>query len=89
MYSGLFSAMNDLTCQELVELVSDYLDGALPPQEHERFERHLDACPGFATYVRQFRETVRLTGALREDDLAPTARETLLEEFRNWKESRA
>jgi len=81
--------MNMLTCQELVELVTDYLEGALPPQERTRFEQHLDACPGCVTYVEQFRETIRLTGALREDDLAPAVRARLLEEFRNWKESPA
>ena len=80
---------NDLTCQELVELVTDYLEGALPAAERARFERHLDACPGCVAYVEQFRETVRLTGALREDYLAPAARDVLLEQFRNWKETSA
>jgi anti-sigma factor RsiW len=78
-----------LTCQELVELVTDYLEGALPPHERARFEEHLGACPGCVTYVEQFRETIRLTGTLREADLAPAARDTLLEQFRNWQGSRA
>lgn len=78
-----------LTCKELVELVTDYLEGALPEADLERFESHLGSCPGCKTYVEQFRETVRLAGRLREDDLEPVARDTLLEQFRNWKESSA
>jgi anti-sigma factor RsiW len=76
-----------LTCRELVELVTDYLERDLAETDVERFETHLATCPGCATYVDQFRETIRLTGRLREDDIEPAARETLLEEFRNWKES--
>jgi len=75
-----------LTCQELVELVTDYLEGGLPGADVERFESHLVICPGCATYVDQFRETIRLTGRLREDELEPAARETLLAQFRNWKQ---
>ena len=78
-----------LTCQELVELVTDYFEGALPPADVDRFEQHLDVCPGCVTYVEQMRETVRLTGRLREDDLAPGARDELLAQFRNWKETSA
>jgi len=75
-----------LTCQELVELVTDYLESDLSPEDGRRFEEHLDVCPGCATYVEQMRETVSLTGRLREDDLAPPARDALLAQFRNWKE---
>lgn len=79
----------ELTCRELVELVTDYLEGALPPEDAARFERHLAACPGCTTYVEQIRETVRQTGRLREDDLRPAARDALLAQFRNWKDSSA
>ena len=75
-----------LTCQELVELVTDYLEGRSRPHDVARFEQHLGACPGCDTYVDQMRETIRLTGRLREADLAPTARDALLAQFRNWKE---
>jgi len=74
--------VNDPTCLELVELVTDYLEDALPSAEHERVERHLDACAGCTTYLHQIRQVIRLTGTLQEDDLAPSARETLLEQFR-------
>jgi anti-sigma factor RsiW len=76
----------ELTCRELVELVTDYLEGALPPGDAARFERHLAICPGCTTYVEQIRETVRQTGRLREDDLEPAARDALLAQFRNWKD---
>ena len=78
-----------LTCQQLVELVTDYFEGALSPADAQRFEQHLEVCPGCVTYVEQMRETIRLTGRLREDDLVPAARDELLAQFRNWKETSA
>jgi anti-sigma factor RsiW len=75
-----------MTCVELVELVTDYLEGMLSARDRARFEQHLGVCPHCTVYVEQFRETIRLTGMLREEDLAPAAREALLAEFRNWKE---
>ena len=77
-----------LTCAELVELVTDYLEGALSPEDSDRFERHLDACSGCTAYVEQFRETIRLTGVLRESDVSPDARGALLAEFAGWKRGR-
>jgi anti-sigma factor RsiW len=77
---------DELTCQELVELVTAYLDDALPEPERERFERHLGHCPGCTTYVEQIRETVRLTGEeLREETLPSEARDALLAQFADWK----
>jgi anti-sigma factor RsiW len=76
-----------LTCQELVELVTDYLEGALPPADVVRFEDHLELCPFCVTYVEQLRETIRITGALREEELEPAARDELLAAFRTWKNS--
>lgn len=77
----------ELTCQELVELVTAYLDGALTPAERLRFDSHLATCEGCRAYVEQFRTTIRLTGALAEDDLAAPARDALLHVFRDWKSS--
>jgi anti-sigma factor RsiW len=54
-----------MTCQELVELVTDYLEDALTPEERERFEAHLDDCPGCRAYVEQMRVTIRLVRATR------------------------
>ena len=78
-----------LTCVELVELVTDYLEGALSAEDSDRFERHLEACSGCTAYVDQFRETIRLTGSLRTEDVSPQARDTLLAEFAEWKRGRA
>ena len=76
---------NELTCRELVEIVTDYLEGALEPDARARVEHHLSGCDGCTNYLSQMRETVRLTGRLREHDLEPAARETLLEAFRDWR----
>ena len=79
----------ELTCQELVELVTDYVEDALPPEERSRFERHLTICPGCVTYVDQFREIIALTGTLREDDVPAAARNALLAQFGSWKSENA
>lgn len=80
-------ALNELTCRELVELVTDYLEGVLPPAERRRFEEHLAGCQGCRDYLQQMRETIRLTGQLTEEAIEPQAREALLQVFRAWKNS--
>jgi anti-sigma factor RsiW len=77
-----------LTCQELVELVSDYVEGALGPQDARRFERHVDGCSGCAAYLAQLRETIRLTGTLAEDEFDPRTPDVLLAAFRDWHRGR-
>jgi anti-sigma factor RsiW len=77
-----------MTCRELVELVTDYLEGALDPAEHARFETHLGVCTGCQAYLDQIRATVDATGRLREEDLSPAARDTLLGAFRDWRARR-
>lgn len=79
--------MEDLSCQELVELVTDYFDGALPPSERARFEAHLDECTGCARYVEQMRTTVAVTGATPELEDRPEIA-GLLEAFRGWHRTR-
>lgn len=76
----------DLSCQELVELVTDYYEGALTPQERERFEKHLVGCRGCRNYLEQMRKTIEAVGKLTEDDVAPPARDELLTHFRTWKQ---
>jgi anti-sigma factor RsiW len=75
----------DLTCAELVELVSDYIDGALAPDNRVRFEEHLAICSGCVNYVNQMRTTIALSGRLRVDDLSPDVRADLVDAFRGWR----
>jgi hypothetical protein len=78
---------NEMTCQELVELVTDYLEDALPDYDRLRFEDHLMGCTGCRRYLEQMRLTIRVVGQLRDDDLSPKARDDLLAAFRTWKQS--
>jgi predicted anti-sigma-YlaC factor YlaD len=73
----------ELACQELVELVTDYLEGALPSVEQTRIEQHLAVCDGCEIYLDQMRRTVELTGQLRVDDVPPEAALALLAIFRD------
>lgn len=77
--------MKALTCKELVELVTDYLEEMLTPEERARFETHVMGCEGCSRYVEQMRQTIQLTGMLTEDDVTDPARQKLLETFRSWK----
>ena len=80
-------ATDALTCQQLVELVTDYFEGTLSPEEVQRFEAHLVWCDPCAIYLAQMRQTIAMTGHLREGDLEPKAKEQLLDLFRQWKTS--
>ena len=73
-----------LTCREIVQLVSDYLEGSMAPESRLQFERHVAICPPCRGFLKQMRETVRLSGQLTEESLSPEARESLLAAFRNW-----
>ena len=75
-----------LTCRELVELVTDYLEGTLSRRDRARFDDHIAGCPNCTAYLEQFRETIRLTGTLRVEDVEPAARDELLDAFRSWKD---
>ena len=77
-----------MSCKELVELVTDYLEGVLPSEERARFEEHISQCPGCEIYLEQMRQFIRTLGKLNEDSIPPPARETLLQAFRNWKQTR-
>ena len=77
---------NEFSCQEMIEVVTNYLEGALAPDERQRFERHLSRCAGCTTYVDQMRETIRQTGAVpREESLPPALRERIVAQFRTWR----
>jgi anti-sigma factor RsiW len=76
-----------LSCQELVELVTDYLEGALDERDRRAFDAHLAACDGCTEYLEQMRTTIRLVGTLTPNDLTQTAETVLLQAFRDWKRS--
>jgi anti-sigma factor RsiW len=74
----------EMTCRELVELVTAWLDGALPVADRARFDAHLIDCPYCRVYLEQMRQTVRLLGRLSEETIDPVARDDLLLRFHDW-----
>jgi anti-sigma factor RsiW len=80
-------ADNEMSCKELVEVITEYLEGTMAPDEHARFEYHLGRCPGCQTYLEQMRQTVRAFGRLSEEAIPPQARDELLKAFRGWQKS--
>ena len=75
----------ELSCQELVELVTDYLEGRLPVGERTLFEQHLVYCDWCRVYLEQMRQTIRMAGNVNEESLSPRTREELVRLFRDWK----
>jgi anti-sigma factor RsiW len=75
----------ELTCAELVELVTDYLEGRLPDGERRRFDEHLTGCDGCTAYVEQMRATIAVTGRVPAPELSPEVEERLLDAFRGWR----
>jgi anti-sigma factor RsiW len=75
--------MDDLDCNQLVELVTDFLEGALDPGTERRVIDHLAECDGCGAYLDQIRQTVRALGQLPPDRLADSARSALLAAFRD------
>jgi anti-sigma factor RsiW len=73
-----------MTCREMVELVTAYLEGHLAAEQRARFEEHLAICDGCQAYVDEMRDTLRSLGRLPEDRLSPQARDTLLAAFGDW-----
>ena len=76
-----------LSCQELVELVTDYFEGALDVQDLRAFEAHVADCDGCTEYLEQMRATMRLVGTLTPNDLTQAAETALLQAFRDWQRS--
>jgi anti-sigma factor RsiW len=75
---------DDLTCRELVELVTEYLDDALSERERARFEVHLSSCRGCRAHLAQVRETIRILGTVPPESLSEEAEHDLLTAFRGW-----
>jgi anti-sigma factor RsiW len=74
-----------LTCHELIELLSNYIDDALSDGDRRRVEEHLALCDGCATYLEQMRETIRMTGRVTEDQVPESDKNVLLDAFRDWR----
>jgi anti-sigma factor RsiW len=82
----MFWSKPELVCQEMVELITDYLEGALSRSQRRRFEAHLAGCEHCTEYLHQMRATIRLTGRLQAEDLTPAMRAELTEIYRRWRE---
>jgi anti-sigma factor RsiW len=78
----------ELSCRELVRLVTDYLEGELPERDRRRFEQHIRRCDGCTTYLQQMRETIELLGGLSEESIDSRARDKMLSAFRDWAKGR-
>jgi anti-sigma factor RsiW len=77
--------MTEMACNELVETITAYLDGALPDHDRRRFDAHVAECPLCTEYLAQMRETVDRLGTLDETTLSPETREGLISAFRTWR----
>jgi anti-sigma factor RsiW len=75
----------ELTCAEVVEVITDYLEARMPAHDRERFEEHLAFCDGCSTYLEQMRLTIAVTGRLRIEALPAPLEEQLLAAFRSWR----
>ncbi len=74
-----------LTCRDIVQLMTEYLEGTMPTEERLRFERHVAICPACRGFLAQMRETLRLSGDVTEESISPEVRAELLAAFRDWK----
>jgi predicted anti-sigma-YlaC factor YlaD len=76
----------ELQCQEVVELVTDYLEQALLPETQAQFEQHIETCPGCKTFLEQVQQTIVMLRKLSEQQTFPETKQDLIEIFRNWKQ---
>jgi anti-sigma factor RsiW len=73
-----------MKCQELVEVITDYLEGAMAPADVERFDDHISLCPGCDTYLEQMRTTISALGHIPPESIDAEAEQKLLHAFRDW-----
>lgn len=78
----------EMPCNELVEAITDYLEGTLPPDDRRRFEEHLAICEGCTTYLAQMRATIAAAGRIRAESLSQATRDGLLQAFKDWRRRR-
>lgn len=79
------SRPQELTCRELVELLTAYLDGSMPADDVARVDAHLVGCDGCTNALAQLRDTIRVAGTLTEDEVGDPQREELRAVFREWR----
>ena len=84
----MMTDVDEMSCKELVEVITDYLEGGLSPADRQRFEQHLAACPHCVNYLEQMKISVRALGRLTEDSIPPESRDDLLRVFRGWKQGK-
>jgi len=80
----MFLRPRDLVCQQAVELVTDYIEGALSRADRRRFESHLAGCPHCTEYLEQMRVTIQLSGRIEPDELPLEMRDELVALYRQW-----
>jgi anti-sigma factor RsiW len=85
MRLGIMARRREIVCQQAVELVTDYLEGALPGAARRRFERHLAGCPHCTEYLAQMRATIELAGRVTADDLTPQMQDEFIALYRQWR----
>ena len=85
--SGLlrFRTPAPVPCQQVVEMVTDYVEGVMPGADRRRLEHHLAGCRYCTAYLAQMRETIRLAGRITPDDLTPEMRTQLTDLYRRWR----
>jgi anti-sigma factor RsiW len=86
MESTPLNPADEMACRELVEVVTDYLDGTLPDEDRRRLEEHLAECPYCVDYIEQMRATIEALGTVGEDSISAKTRHELLEAFRGWRD---
>ncbi len=76
----------EMPCRELVEVITDYLEDALPASDRLRFEAHLAECDACREYVEQFEQTIALSGRIEPEQLPQDMQAELLNAFRAWRD---
>jgi anti-sigma factor RsiW len=84
-----FRPRQGMACREAVELVTDYLEGALSPAQRRRFEEHLARCPDCPEYLAEMRAVIALAGSIAPDDLTPRMRGEFIRLYNRWRADEA
>jgi putative zinc finger protein len=77
---------NEITCQEFVEMVTDYMEQVLLPEIRSQFEKHADNCPGCDIYLNQMRQTIDMLHMIADEPVSADTRQKLLRAFGQWQQ---